>query len=666
MKLLKSNFVVDCKRFVSVSTRAIADIIKVTTIRKMKGTNRSPMMMLYCFFLLSMFYTADSAATLYRLRGLKEDEAGNKATEDLDDEMPNQDGDETMMINGTSATKTQQQQGLVDLVHLVPFDVQIAVTINMGIQTYEVLNIVTTWFNDAYNEQLAIFGYTKDNQYAEFNSVVLFDNEPQRQRKAQSTNNNLYVAKFRGGAVFTRDANHTMSIPENDVLVIQQNVLLNDSGLLLLLEQSTDATGLGEFVIDVNAFLNPTDTTDSSNKDGISNSSSNNSGLDVVIIVAIVIAIIAFLFLLGAIIWAYRFDRANRDVYLASNLKDQNTMMGSSSYSKRHSSNHGQNNNNNNSNDKTTSETDTVNDPDTPERIHRSTIVIEGSPNSVNNTSFPNMNSNGNVIMYPTMIGGGGGNGKDPLPMIDINSKHDGDDDEHYPESVISESVVSGSAISEDISTSLSQYYRAGMGKADLYGRSNGMLSDAGSVSSMESYGYSLDGGMSMAIPIEIPYQQQQVDRPRIGGLPIEPAAIATSNSRDGSIFDERSMDDVQIMDLDKELSNLDIKLLPKFVHEDDDEDCKNETYSDLEKYQLEDLNEMVQLNSNGIPTVVSTTSSTASKTSSKKSVSSKASSSKKSITVPIDTDSMMGTPDSDDDEFSEEILPKLLTDKIV
>jgi hypothetical protein len=618
------------------------------------------------------------------LRGLQKD---NKATEDLDDDGMSDDDVATTtmtMINETSTTTTtqqQQQQGLVDLVHLIPFNVQIAVTINMGIQTYEVLNIVTDFFNEAYKEQLIIFGYTKENQYAEFNSVVLFDNSPQQQRQRErdmqsNSNSNLFEAKFRGGAVFTRGTNHSLSIPENDVWVIQQNVLLDDNGLLTLLQQSTEATGLGEFVIDVNAFLNPTVTNDPNSKDDDAgnNTSSSKTGLDVVIIVAIVIAVIAFLFLLGAIIWAYRFDRANHESYLSStSLKDQHTTMGGSSYMRRLCSNISSSSNNNdnnnltssNLNDKTTSETETVNDPDTPERIHRSTIVIEGSPNSVDNdTSIPNIHQSSDlhVAVYPTMI-----SGKDslPPPMSDVLNRHD-DDDENYPESVISDSVVSGSAISEDISTSLSQYYRAGMGKADLYGRSNGMLSDAGSVSSMESYGYSLDGGMSMAIPTEIPYQQQRENRQRIGGLPVEPVVIAATNSRDGSIFDERSMDDVQILDLDKELSNLDIKLLPRYSNDENDVDGKNDTYTDLEKYQLEDLKEIAQLNSNGIPTVVSTTSSTASKASSKKTTSSKASSSKKSITVPIDTDSMIGTPDSDDDDnFNEDVLPKFSTEKI-
>jgi hypothetical protein len=535
----------------------------------------------------------------YHVRTLKDAVSGTPTEDDT--------------VNDSTATTTTQQQGLVDLVHLIPFDVQIAVTINLGIQTYEVSNIVTDWFNDAFVEQLELFGYTKENRYAEFNSVVLFNNDdPNNQRRQIQTtmNDNLFIARFRGGAVFSRDSiNRTRSIPENDVLVIQQNLLLDDTGLLSLLRNSTDATGLGEYVIDVNAYLNPPENKTDNNA---STNSSSNPGLDVVIIVAIVVALIAFLFLLGAIIWAYRFDRANRDTYLMKDHLPSTAMMTKQ-----------------NPNDKTTSESDTGDDIESPERVRA--VFVEVNPNNNGKTASRNIPQNDNIIMYPTMIGGN-----------DVSDEHD----ENYPESVISDSVVSGSGISEDISTSLSQYYRAGMGKAD-YARSNGMLSDAGSVSSMESYGYSLDGGVSMAIPTEIPYQRE---RERIGGLPVEPEIVV--GSRDGSVFDERSMDDVQIPDLDKELSNLDIKLLPH-----DDHDDNNETYSqqDLENYQLEDLNEMDQLSHDkrgGIPTIVSTTSSTSSKASS-----SNTNRSKKSN--PIDMDDVSDTPD---DENDDELLPKLPT----
>jgi hypothetical protein len=59
-----------------------------------------------------------------------------------------------------------------------------------------------------------------------------------------------------------------------------------------------------------------------------------------------------------------------------------------------------------------------------------------------------------------------------------------------YPESVIS----------EDISTSLTAYYQSGMGNKRM---GSNMLNDAASVSSMESYGYSLDGYTNSIAPTD-------------------------------------------------------------------------------------------------------------------------------------------------------------------
>lgn len=66
-----------------------------------------------------------------------------------------------------------------------------------------------------------------------------------------------------------------------------------------------------------------------------------------------------------------------------------------------------------------------------------------------------------------------------------------------YPSVIGGESQADGgvypeSVISEDIQSSLSQYYTGGA--AGNYNYTNGRLQDAASVSSMESYGYSLDG----------------------------------------------------------------------------------------------------------------------------------------------------------------------------
>jgi hypothetical protein len=65
-----------------------------------------------------------------------------------------------------------------------------------------------------------------------------------------------------------------------------------------------------------------------------------------------------------------------------------------------------------------------------------------------------------------------------------------------YPESVIS----------EDISTSLTAYYQSGMGSKRMQNgntNNNNVLNDAASVSSMESYGYSLDGYTNSIAPTD-------------------------------------------------------------------------------------------------------------------------------------------------------------------
>lgn len=66
-----------------------------------------------------------------------------------------------------------------------------------------------------------------------------------------------------------------------------------------------------------------------------------------------------------------------------------------------------------------------------------------------------------------------------------------------YPESVIS----------EDISTSLTAYYQSGMGSKRMQNgngnTNNNILNDAASVSSMESYGYSLDGYTNSIAPTD-------------------------------------------------------------------------------------------------------------------------------------------------------------------
>jgi hypothetical protein len=87
----------------------------------------------------------------------------------------------------------------------------------------------------------------------------------------------------------------------------------------------------------------------------------------------------------------------------------------------------------------------------------------------------------------------------------EVSPRKGSNNDDSQPPSEIAPSDLGGglypdSVISEDITTSLSAYYSSGLAKDKNYNRLAGAgagaggLNDAASVSSMESYGYSLDG----------------------------------------------------------------------------------------------------------------------------------------------------------------------------
>lgn len=331
------------------------------------------------------------------------------------------------------ATDTSQDiggRGRIDLIDLIDFDVHIAVTNNLGIQIFEVTDIVTEWMADSFDAQLEAIGYT--GTYADFNTVVLLERgDRDRALQASSVDGDgtettesgeLYRAKFKGAALFTR-ADDQLQVPVEVVESIQRTTLLNDVDLLEAL-QISGATGLGSAVIDVRAFVNAAETY------GASNNADGGDNLEIVIIIAIVVAAVAFLFLVFAIVWAWRYEKTNRDAYLVT--KDSKDKTGS--------------------------------DPDSS--------YTESKKLSPKNTS--------------------------PVQEVDVGFQND-----------VSLASLPGtgryteSVISDDISTSLSQYYRSGMADHRGFARSNSNhLNDAASISSMESYGYSLDGySPSLATP---------------------------------------------------------------------------------------------------------------------------------------------------------------------
>jgi hypothetical protein len=396
-----------------------------------------------------------------------------------------------------------QSSDLMDLVDLQDFNIQLArVDTATPIQVYELTDLVTSWLNDSFERQLVELKYQQNGpgggKYADFNSVMLLerkdgrraarsllstsssssswqfptsvlplqlsvwnDHERQRGRRllrgsssmsrgladlaSSGSQGQLFTAEFKGAALFSRNATQE-KVPVDVVHFLQETALNNKTGLLELVQLS-GAAGLGSAVVDLNAF-----TVAGSSGTG---SPSSDSSLEAIIIVAVAVAAVAFLFLLVAIFWAWRYDRRNRQAYLASNASKEGTTTRRSM-------------------DPTHSQSSTI-----EEHLKRTK----------------------------------------PVPVAEIVGES-----RLYPESVIS----------EDISTSLSQYYRSGMsyansasivGGAEIggpaaakassrdaaaaaaaaagtsYGRSMGgqmrnmeHLNDAASVSSMESYGYSLDG----------------------------------------------------------------------------------------------------------------------------------------------------------------------------
>jgi F0F1-type ATP synthase membrane subunit c/vacuolar-type H+-ATPase subunit K len=327
----------------------------------------------------------------------------------------------------TTTQDTTGGRGRIDLIDLIDFDVQIAVTNNLGIQIFEITDIVTEWMANSFDAQLEAIGYS--GPYAEFNTVVLLergDRVLQASAVDETTdtteNGELYKARFKGAALFTR-SDDQLQVPVEVVESIQRTTLINDVALLEAL-QISGATGLGSAVIDVRAFVNA----------AVVDANANNKGednLEIVIIIAIVVAAVAFFFLIFAIVWAWRYEKTNRDAYLV-NAKDSKDKTGSdpdSSYSTAKPS---------------------------PKNVTPVQEVDVGYQNDVSLASLPGTGR------YPT------------------------------------ESVIS-----DDISSSLSQYYRSGMADHRGFARSNSNnLNDAASISSMESYGYSLDGyAPSLATP---------------------------------------------------------------------------------------------------------------------------------------------------------------------
>lgn len=339
-----------------------------------------------------------------------------------------------------------------DLVRLIPFDVQIAMTgPPADVNIYALTDIVTDWMTDSFitksaNEALV-------SNLTTFDSLGLELRTNRRNLQADPTatttataNIQLFTANYDGVSLWERRGLSTQPMDAEIVELIQRSTFLEDNTLLAMLRGAEAFTGLGETVVDVRAYVSPpTAAPTPDNND-------DNNNLEIIIIIAIVVACLAFGLLMFAVIWAWRTDQSKRDAFTAHSHKgDRSTGI--------------------------------------PPRMD----VPTGSEESDYNEPSP-------TGMTPPSAAG-----VDPYRISDTFSPNalQHPNEHHLPPSEIGSSSPNGdyadSVISEDISTSLTAYYRSGMAGYSNTGGTRGSsgpreLNDAASMSSMDSYGYSLDG----------------------------------------------------------------------------------------------------------------------------------------------------------------------------
>jgi hypothetical protein len=326
----------------------------------------------------------------------------------------------------------QPERIRTDLVRLIPFDVQIAMTgPPSNVNIYALTDIVTDWLTDSFLSKSGN-GALISNNSTTFDSLGLeLRTRRKLQDQQQQTAGNpiqLYTANYDGVTLWERRGLTTPPMEAEIVEFIQRATFLEDNTLLTLLRAAEAYTGLGETVVDVRAYVAPPST---ASDDG------NSDNLQIIIIIAIVVACLAFGLLSFAVIWAWRTDQTKRDAYIAKGDRSVPRM-------------------------------------DVPTGSEE-TDYNEHSPTGMTPPAVADLPSSSPAVVRPPH---------------EIGSSLNQNKNNDYPDSVIS----------EDISTSLTAYYRSGMAGYSNTGGTRGSnsgpreLNDAASMSSMDSYGYSLDG----------------------------------------------------------------------------------------------------------------------------------------------------------------------------
>lgn len=397
-----------------------------------------------------------------------EEEKDQKPTVDVGEEVEEEDAAVPEPTNDEKEEEEEEPQSLVgetriDLVKLVPFDVKISLimTEEDPLNTFALTEIVTEWMDESLEAEVERMQLGLSHSL--FDSAILEERgltyhkapvasdiegaaetsttsskEAEEPSSPKDGNNRRKleptgtIASYEGVTLWKHPVDSNRQIMTPTLLEdIERQALLRDDRLLELL-QASPAQGLGDQVQHVRAYINPSPTTYVPLQDpnATNNNNTVNANLELLIVVAIVVACMAFAFLVFSVFWAWRFDQQRRD---ATDRNDSSGNKASKTPAKR------------------------------------------------SNRSGPTEDSDEEEVSAPANI------------KVLIDPANDGLNSETNPTT----GFYPDSVVSEDISTSLSAYYRSGMGTRPLYSNrtpGNNDFNDQASFSSMESYGYSLDG----------------------------------------------------------------------------------------------------------------------------------------------------------------------------
>eukprot|EP00535_Pseudo-nitzschia_heimii_P005169 CAMPEP_0197174642 /NCGR_PEP_ID=MMETSP1423-20130617/1067_1 /TAXON_ID=476441 /ORGANISM="Pseudo-nitzschia heimii, Strain UNC1101" /LENGTH=482 /DNA_ID=CAMNT_0042623585 /DNA_START=324 /DNA_END=1772 /DNA_ORIENTATION=+ len=396
----------------------------------------------------------------------------------------------------------QDQVIRTDLIRLIPFEVQMAMEDATSVEDSKVItetlygegnlltDAITDWMTDSFDTK-TIADQSMINNFTSFDSIGLeLVDDSTSKGSIDGQELTLIQLNFEGITLWERRGTGTPPVEAEVVELIQRATFLDDRSLKAALETTINnllfdlgvdsVDGVQPItIVDVRAYITPPGSI--SNQDsnggqggasaGDGSTSNPNRNLEIIIIVAIVVACLAFALLIFAVVWAWRSDRKDRDDKPSSSTSRTQRKRSNDSKSTKPRSVRNMN--------QDMEAVHTAPRPASEKRLGKGTVsqqAPEEAASSVDPGSSYDLPNNPSDGSYPRVIGNTNPNGTD-------------DSAADYPDD---------SVISEDVSSSLSAYYKSGMAysgsKAGSGGRPPNNFNDAASMSSMDSYGYSLDG----------------------------------------------------------------------------------------------------------------------------------------------------------------------------